>query len=241
MQASHRAIRDLEIAQGPGLKARARMGELSEPAPRQEAALEAKQRELGAERARVEALEKRTHDLDPRIDRRIRGRMFFGCVVMLLATNLTYVWLLRQGVLTRSPGLSIGLRALDTIIIQGFVSATMARARLNQSSRQFLQLVILTVWTGFVARALTLYMGLSLEASGSVESIVFTMGMAAVAITVDRRLHLIWPLMSCGIWVYLVAPEYALFTRILVNLLGLGFTAWLGLRGPAVSEAPETS
>ncbi len=193
-------------------------------AARLELEVEARERE----RERVAELERFERDLDPLADRRVRGRLVLTCVALLVCTNVTYVVLNATGVLPLSIHVSVLYKFIDTMIIQAIITRMLFHGRINKVSRQSLHMFSLAVWSVMLLRAVSVTIGLSLAQSGVIETTVYSVGVAAASILLDRRLVFIWPFAFAAAIISYFTTGFGVALRATVNismLLLLG-TIW---------------
>lgn len=195
------------------------------------------------ERERVVKLERLERDLNPLADRRVRGRLVLTCVAMLLCTNITYVALNATGVISLSPYISILYKLLDSLIIQSVIVGTLWRGHINKVSRQSLYMFSLVIWSVVALRIVSVAIGLSLAQSGVIETTVYSVGIAAASILLDRRLLFIWPLSFAAALISYFTTGFGVELRATVNisiLLLLGIIWTLSRHGAAPSASKAT-
>lgn len=168
--------------------------------------------------ARIVELERFERDLNPLADRRVRGRLVLSCVAVLICTNLAYITLNTTGIIHLSPTVSVFDKLIDTLIIQGIIFSALWRGRMNKISRQSLYLFSLAVWSVMALRVVSVTIGLTLAQSGVMETTVYSIGVAAGGIILDRRLLLIWPLSFAAALISYVATGFGVELRAAVNL-----------------------
>lgn len=170
------------------------------------------------ERARVAELERLERDINPLADRRVRGRLVLTCAALLLCTNIVYIALNATAIAPLSPALSILYKLIDSLIIQCIIVTTLWRGLVNKVSRQSLYMFSLAVWSVASLRVVSVMIGLTLAQSGVIETTVYSIGVAAASILLDRRLLFIWPLSFAAALVSYFTTGFGVELRAAVNL-----------------------
>jgi serine/threonine-protein kinase len=239
---SRRAMFDVALLHGDLALCSSQLEELEvlgsderERAGRLERARQAQQ----AERERVARLEQLQRDLDPLADRRLRGRVVLTCVGALVCTNVVYSSLDAAGILPIEPVVSIAYKLVDTVIMQVIIGRLAFSERVNLISRRTVHLFTVAIWGVAILRVVGVLIGLTLPQVGVVETLVYSVALAAAGVMLDRRLLLMWPFALVAAIVSFFTTDFGPVLRAFINLsmfVVLGLTWAMSKRA---SGAPE--
>jgi serine/threonine-protein kinase len=215
---SRRAMFDVALLHGDLALCASLLEELGGGEDERASRLELAREDAARERARVAELERLERDLDPLTNRRLRGRVVLACVGALICTNVAYTALDAGGVAPITPRLSVLYKLIDTAVMQVILGSLLFNDRVNLVSRQAVHLFSVAIWSVFVLRVSSVLIGLTLPQAGVIETVVYSLGLAAGGVLFDRRLLVIWPLVMGATAASFSYTDFGAPVRALVNL-----------------------
>lgn len=192
------------------------------------------------ERERVANLEQLERDLDPLADRRLRGRVVLSCVAALIVTNVIYSVLDATGIIPIDSFWSVTYKLIDTVIMQVVIGGLLFTKHINLISRRTIHLFSVAIWSVAALRVVGVIIGLTIPQAGVIETLVYSVALAAAGVMLDRRLLIIWPfalIAAVGSFVY---TDFGAPLRAFVNLsmlVALGLT-W-AMSKPTEESSPR--
>lgn len=191
------------------------------------ALLEREREAREVERARVANLEQFERDLDPLADRRLRGWVVLSCVAALVVTNTIYSVLDATGTVPIDSFWSVTYKLIDTVIMQIVIGGLLLSKHINLISRRTIHLFSVAIWSVAALRIVGIIIGLNIPQAGVIETLVYSVALAAAGVMLDRRLLLIWPLALCAAVASFIYTDFGAPVRSFVNLsmlVALGLT-----------------